>query len=301
MSHFLRQFHIISSLKTNSERELLPFYKVIAPVLARYPPIRKMQTQSISNHMKLKTTDSKDGEKKRKLAVILSWMLAKESHVDKFRAIYLSRGFDVLTVDMVPKDLLFPTSGSQVVATNLLDYMVKNEHYDKILIHAFSVGGYLMGEMFVKMRDNADKYMGITNRIHGVVLDSAVDFEGIPTGFPRAVSSNPITIKMLEWYTNAHLALMYQIATKHYLKSSKNFHNTPLRCPTLCFVSEADKVGTPNSNKMVLENWEIRGVDCKLKSFKDSKHVSHLYKYENEYMKEIDDFLKKVDLIPSKL
>ncbi|XP_015917053.2 uncharacterized protein [Parasteatoda tepidariorum] len=300
MSHFLRQFHIISSLKTNSERELLPFYKVIAPVLSKHPAVRKMHTQSITNNIKLKTVDLSEGQKKKKLVVIFTWILAQDRHVDKLRNVYISRGFDVLTMETLPKDFLFPTTGTQVNTTKLLDYIADSDQYDKILVHAFSVGGYLMGEMFGKMRDNAEKYLEVTKKISGVVLDSAVDFEGTSDGIARAVSRNPLTCKVLEWYINAHLALMYNVATKHYIKSSKNFHNTPLSCPALCFVSEADKIGTLKSNKMVVETWANKGVDCKLKSFKDSKHVGHFFKYENEYVRELDEFLQKCDLIPKR-
>ncbi|XP_055943068.1 transmembrane protein 53-like isoform X1 [Argiope bruennichi] len=303
MSTFLRQFHIISSLKSNYDRDIIPFYKVIAPVLSRHPAVRKMHTQSINRNLQLKSVDEIENVsgKKKPLAVILAWMLAKESHIEKFRQLYISRGFDVLTVNMAPKDLLFPVSGSQVIAKNVLDYFTLHENYKDIVVHAFSVGGYLMGEMFVQMRKDAEKYKDITSRIRGVVLDSAVDFEGIPTGFPRAVTKNPITIKVLEWYVSTHLALMYNVATKHYLTSSKNFHNTPLRCPALVFVSEADKVGSPIANQMVIENWQARGVDVKLKCWKDSKHVSHLYKHQDEYISEVDKFLSKLNLLPSKL
>ncbi|GFQ96610.1 uncharacterized protein TNCT_210971 [Trichonephila clavata] len=300
MSHFLRQFHVISSLKSNSERDVYPFYKVIAPILARHPAVRRMKTQSISKNLQLKIVDPQNDRKKKPLAVILSWMLAKDSHIEKFRNIYISRGYDVLTVNIAPKDLLFPVSGSQVVAKNVLDYFNTND-YEDILVHAFSVGGYLMGEMFVQLRENPEKYKDIAQRIRGIVLDSAVDFEGIPSGFPRAVSKNPLTVKVLEWYVATHLALMYNVATKHYLKSSKNFHNTPLRCPALFFVSEADKVGSPLANQMVIENWQVRGVDVKMKCWSDSKHVSHMYKHQDEYVAEVEKFLAKLNLPCSKL
>lgn len=241
----------------------------------------------------------KTGKNKKSVAVILSWMLAKDSHLDKYRSLYLNRGFDVLTVNMAPKDLLFPASGSQVTATNLLDYLKEN-NYEDVLFHAFSVGAYFMGEMFVKVRDNDDKYKGILPAIQGVILDSAVDFEGIPTGFPRALTKNPITVTVLEWYIATHLAVMYNVATKHYLRSSKNFHNTPLRCPALIISSESDKVGSPRQNYLLGESWQLRGVDVKYKTFKDSKHVSHMYQHPEEYTAEIDSFLTKIKLHSNK-
>lgn len=299
MSHFLRQFHIMSSLKSSSDKELYPFYKTIAPILTLYPAVRKLHTKNVGRNLHLKTHDQESSGNKKKqkpLAVIVAWMLAKDSHIDKYRNLYLTRGFDVLTVDLSPKELLFPASGSQVVASSLLNYLVSNDHYHKIVIHAFSVGGYLLGELFQKMRQNTTVCKSVVDRMCGVVMDSAVDFEGIPTGFPRAVSKNPLTIKVLEWYISSHLALMYNVATKHYLTSSKNFHNTPLRCPALFFVSDADKVGTPSSNQLVADNWIARGCDVKMKCWQDSKHVSHLHKHEQEYISELDQFLSKINL-----
>lgn len=261
--------------------------------------MQKLHTQTLSKNLQLNTKEPKsadDGKSKKPLAVILSWMLAKDNHLEKYRSLYLSKGFDVLTVNIAPKDLLFPVSGSQVIASNVLDYLAQNNRYDKVIVHAFSVGGYMMGEMFVKMRDNDLKYKDIVPRIQGIILDSAVDFEGIPTGFPRAITKNPLTLRVLEWYVATHLAVMYNVATKHYLRSSKNFHNTPLRCPALFFTSEADRVGSPSQNQMVVENWAVRGVDVKVKCFKDSKHVSHMYKYPEEYTAEIEKFLDKINL-----
>ncbi|KAF8787095.1 hypothetical protein HNY73_008725 [Argiope bruennichi] len=159
MSTFLRQFHIISSLKSNYDRDIIPFYKVIAPVLSRHPAVRKMHTQSINRNLQLKSVDEIENVsgKKKPLAVILAWMLAKESHIEKFRQLYISRGFDVLTVNMAPKDLLFPVSGSQVIAKNVLDYFTLHKNYKDIVVHAFSVGGYLMGEMFEKCKKDGKK------------------------------------------------------------------------------------------------------------------------------------------------
>lgn len=293
----------MSSLKSGKDKEILPIYKALAPLLSLHPAVHKIHTQSISKHIQLNTPDlvsDKDGKRKKPLAVILSWMLAKETHLEKYRSLYLNKGFDVLTVHIAPKDLLFPVSGSQAVATSLLEYLRKHDGYEDVLFHAFSVGGYMMGEMFIKIRDNGDTYKSIPTRIKGVILDSAVDFEGIPTGFPRAVSRNPITVRVLEWYIATHLAVMYNVATKHYLRSSKNFHNTPLRCPALFFTSEADKVGSPSQNQLVMENWEVRGCDVTFKCFKDSKHVSHMYKHTDEYIAEVDKFLQKINLVPDK-
>lgn len=304
MSHFLRQLHVMSYLKSGSEADKIkPFYKVIAPMLSVQPAVMKdLHTQVVNKNLILKCQDESSrgdpGNKteKRQLAVILSWMLAKGSHIDKYCNIYLQKGFDVLTVHISPQQMLFPTSGSQVVATNILDYIENHKEYDRIMVHAFSVGAYLMGEIFVKVHESGTKYQDFTKRVVGMVLDSAVDFEGIPTGFPRAVTSNALTVKVLEWYIRAHLAVMHNIATKHYLKASRYFHNTPLSCPALMFVSESDKVGTPAQNQSVADDWVAKGVEVKMKCFQKSGHVSHMHFYKDEYLAEMDDFISKLKL-----
>lgn len=304
MSHFLRQLHVMSSLKSGSEADKIkPFYKAIAPMLSAHPAVMKdLHTQVVNKNLILKCQDepsqgnSANKKEKRPLAVILSWMLAKGSHLDKYCNIYLQKGFDVLTVHISPQQMLFPTSGSQIVASNILDYIANHKEYDRIMVHAFSVGAYLMGEVFVQLHENEAKYQDFTKRVVGMVLDSAVDFEGIPSGFPRAVAKNPLTVKVLEWYVSAHLAVMNNIATKHYLKASKFFHNTPLSCPALFIVSEADKVGTPAQNQSVADDWAAKGVEVQMKCFQKSSHVSHMHFYRDEYLAEIDNFISKLKL-----
>lgn len=300
MSHFLRQFHVISSLKSGSEADILkPFYKAIAPIVPLPPCSKALHTKVLDKNLVFQSQvdDSSESEKrkvKRPLAIVLSWMSAKGNHIDKYCNIYLQRGFDVLTVHITPQQLLFPTTGSQVVAANILKYIDSHTEFDRILIHAFSVGAYLMGEVFVKLQESKTRNQNLNQRIIGMILDSAVDVQGLSTAFPRAVAKNPLTVKVLEWYVNAHMEMMHNIATKHYLKASESFHNTPLHCPALLFVSKADKVGTPAVNQVLADNWIAKGVDVKLKCFEKSQHVSHMYFYKDEYVREIDSFISKL-------
>lgn len=300
MSHFLRNFHVISSLKTGSEADILkPFYQAIAPILPFPPCSRALHTEVLDKNLVFQSQvdDSSEDDRvkaKRPLAILLSWMAAKGKHIDKYCNIYLQRGFDVLTVHISAQQLLFPVTGSQVVAASILKYIETHKEFDKILIHAFSVGAYLMGEVFVKLQENKTEYKDLNQRIVGVIVDSAVDVEGLSTSIPRAFTKNPLTLKVMEWYLNAHMDMMYNLATKHYWKASKSFHNTPLQCPALLFVSKADKMGTPEVNKVLADKWSAKGVDVKLKCFEKSQHVRHMHCYKDEYVGEIDSFISKL-------
>lgn len=48
------------------------------------------------------------------LCVMVNWLLAKQKHVLKYASIYLEQGFDVLSVNCTPWQLLWPMKGSQV-------------------------------------------------------------------------------------------------------------------------------------------------------------------------------------------
>ena len=59
------------------------------------------------------------------------------------------------------------------------------------MIHAFSVGGYMCGETYVKINGRPETYGQVGQRIQCQVLDSPVDLENIPYGFSKAVTPVP--------------------------------------------------------------------------------------------------------------
>ncbi|RWS27070.1 transmembrane protein 53-B-like protein [Leptotrombidium deliense] len=240
---------------------------------------------------------------KRRLAILMAWMLAKETHIEKYRKLYFRHGFDVLTVKTSPFSLIFPTKGSQIIAKHLLDYLKSQMNsYPNVVVHGFSVGGYQFGEMLVQMNEQLNgtqidaKCDVVRENIKGMVFDSAVDFDGIPYGFSRALTDNNFLANTLQMSIQGYMNLFYYIATKHYLKASKAFFNTPLRCPALLLVSHGDKVGDPESNLKVANKWREMGIDVQWKCWDDSRHVSHMHKYPDDYSQQIDNFLRKINL-----
>lgn len=89
----------------------------------------------------------------------------------------------------------------QLVARDLVNFMSQNELYKPTMIHGFSVGGYLWGEALNIMSQDIKKYQPIISQISGQIWDSVVDFEGIPTGMPKAMfPDNAIMRKSLQAY-----------------------------------------------------------------------------------------------------
>lgn len=91
------------------------------------------------------------------LVLIMSWLMAKERHLKKYAGIYLELGFDVMVVHLTPWQLLWPTKGAQIVAGDVVKFLDSNSSYAPIVVHGFSVGAYLFGEVLLKIASNFDR------------------------------------------------------------------------------------------------------------------------------------------------
>ncbi|XP_039294669.1 transmembrane protein 53 isoform X2 [Nilaparvata lugens] len=137
----------------------------------------------------------------RPLAVVLAWMMASPKHLAKYTDIYLKRGYDVLTVNCTPWQLLWPVKGSQVIAEDVVNFLDENKSCWPIVVHGFSVGGYVWGEVMVRLKEDLCRYQPIIDRIVGQTWDSAADFTEFQVGLPLAVfPTNPILRRLLERY-----------------------------------------------------------------------------------------------------
>lgn len=97
--------------------------------------------------------------------IIFAWLFAKERHLDKYRLLYLDKGFDVLTVKVNVKDFLLPQAGTQQIAANIVRFVLERQHKLRaLLFHAFSVGAYQLGEIFVLLKKECNKQAGATIR-----------------------------------------------------------------------------------------------------------------------------------------
>lgn len=56
-----------------------------------------------------------------------------------------------------------------------------------MILHGFSVGGYLWGECMVHMAREFDRYNHVLDMIQGQIWDSAVELSEIPIGVPKAM------------------------------------------------------------------------------------------------------------------
>ncbi|KAK9497589.1 hypothetical protein O3M35_004288 [Rhynocoris fuscipes] len=229
------------------------------------------------------------------LVVMFPWLLARQKHVKKYYDIYISRGYDVLSVSITPWQFFWPLSGSQVVAERLIDYLNKCSR-DKLVIHGFSVGAYLWGECLVKFNADLPKYSDLITRIKGQVFDSSADITETSKGLPQAMfPRNPFLRSTMEKYVNYHLRAFYDTATQHYLRASQLYHTTPVRAPALVFVSQNDPIGSIIANTKAKESWESMGMKVHWKCWEKSRHVSHLMLHRDEYISTLNLFLDEIE------
>lgn len=91
------------------------------------------------------------------LVVIFAWLGAKEKHVKKYSNIWNERGFETITMYTSPADLMLPKQRAIPRVNKLLeqlyDMTLRKERQD-ILLHCFSVGGYIFGEMTYQLLDS---------------------------------------------------------------------------------------------------------------------------------------------------
>lgn len=239
-----------------------------------------------------------DADREHPLVILLTWMSAKESHLDRYHKFYLDLGFDVLTVRTHPMQLVLPKSGAQAVAQMVLDFLSDNPGYQKLAVHGFSVGGYQFGEVLIKIQRAGQRYIDLLPRFRAQVYDSLVDYQGIPSGFPTALTKSPFLRKVLEVLFHVHGIVMYPWATTYYKASSRAFHDNLVTCPALMINSKQDSVSCLDACLRVADSWRKKGIDVTFVTFDDSKHVQHMGMYPEQYATKVLRHLRKTKLLP---
>ncbi|KAL4718639.1 hypothetical protein ACJJTC_017471, partial [Scirpophaga incertulas] len=203
-----------------------------------------------------------DKQPEKPLCILINWLLARQKHVMKYASLYLEQGFDVVSVSCTPWQLMWPTKGSQLVAEDLIKFMTHNGKEHPLVVHGFSVGGYIMGEVFVHVMKNKELYQPTLDRVVAQVWDSAADISELSIGVPAAVfPKNKIMQKTLRAYMEYHLKTFHEAATVHYIRSSQLFHTNLCRAPALFLLSRSDPVGAERSNRDVYDTWLQMGIE----------------------------------------
>lgn len=253
--------------------------------------------QKISKNLSFRpATESRLNDNNRPIVLIYGWLVAKAKHIYKYGDFYLGKGFDVLHIKVEPLQLLWPQQAQKVVG-QVADFVTHSSRIRQpILIHGFSVGGYLYGETIVKFTSDAERFHDMSNRIRGQVFDSPVDFEGVPRGVGLAMTANPVLQKTIKASLDGYLGLFKNQVTQHYIRSSDAFHRNPLRSPSLVFYSRNDPIGTPGPIETLMGNWSRQGIPVTSRCWDDTPHVSHFLHHPVQYIGALNSFLDSIGL-----
>ncbi|XP_076471907.1 transmembrane protein 53-like [Babylonia areolata] len=251
------------------------------------PPVR---TQDINKTLQLHSVEAASGGRERPLAVLFGWMLAKKRHLNKYGNLYLSKGFDVMTVQMPPAHVLWPVMAQNRISSLLATLKGSSLESRPLLIHGFSVGGYLYGEMLVKLATDP-QYKDICDRMVGQVFDSPVDYEGVPRGFANVLVKNAAMKTLLRSSIESYLKVMHNSVTKHYIEASSAFHRNALQLPSLFLYSRADPIGVADVIEGIMDKWRHEGISVSQKCWDHSPHVSHFHHHPDEYVETLLTFL----------
>ena len=253
--------------------------------------------QIINPHLSFReAVDSPISQSKRPLVFLYGWLVAKSKHIHKYGDFYLGKGFDVLHIKISPRELLWPLS-AQAVVEQALEFAIEEKHQQQpVVVHGFSAGAYLYGETLVKI-STIDRYKSLAERIQAQILDSPIDFYGVPFGVANAISSNRFLQKACQTSIEAYLSLFKEQVTTHYIRASDQGANNYLKKPCLFMYSKADPTQDFRKVEEVIDRWRKEGIHVEGNRWPDSPHVGHFAKYPVEYILVLNNFLQNVGLI----
>lgn len=68
-----------------------------------------------------------------------------------------------------------------------MEFLIEHQNYQQIVLHGFSVGGYMWGEILDLIQSDYQKYNNVIERIVGQIWDSLADVTELSIGIPRAI------------------------------------------------------------------------------------------------------------------
>ncbi|MBN3271343.1 TMM53 protein, partial [Polyodon spathula] len=234
------------------------------------------------------------------LLLLLPWLGSRPHAVDKYREIYFRQGFDVLTVESKTSHFLWPRWGLDYGA-QVLELLQSDSFVSRpLLLHAFSIGGYIFSQMMVHISKNAQQYKSMTDRIKGQIYDSLVigSVERMATGVGKMVL--PKVEGLVSKGTLLYFSVLKGYTVDYYNVAIGMFWNNPLQTPALFFYCENDPLSDHKEVERLLQSWHLQGINVMGKGWKDSLHAGHLRMHPQEYLTTLHRFLQSLNMTPLK-
>ncbi|XP_047740005.1 uncharacterized protein LOC108665792 [Hyalella azteca] len=252
--------------------------------------------QRISHCMERYTVQSSKSEGSDRLVLMYAWLTSKRHHVHKYASLFTDLGMDVVTVKITGMDLMQPTTGSQAVAKEVVEFLAGQPQYSRILVFGFSVGAYAFSEA-VKMMHERGEYAGVKERLVGHVWDSPVDLPNMPIGVATSVTANEKIRRYVTSCVDWFLRTRHDVATRHYIAAANYFYRGPVAGPSLYMCSSCDPLSPVPVNDRITGRWQQLGHDVTTKVFEDTAHCANYTKYPKEYRNLVLQFVDKIGML----
>lgn len=226
----------------------------------------------------------------------MTWAQARTKDFEKFCETYTSLGFDVLVVKTNVWHVLKPESGS-FLAVDILKFLTNNGSYQQVLIHGFSVGGYIWGACLARLYGSPQS-ASVTERIKSQVWDSIVGMKEIPIGVSKTVFlTNDVMQKATEQFLLNYLQFRRNDAESYYIPSETHFHHKAIPVPALIFSSKTDFIGTEEKARNIAKDFQAQNISTTSKCFDRSPHVGHFKCHKDEYLRLLINHLRLCKLV----
>lgn len=232
------------------------------------------------------------------ILLLLPWLGSRPQAIAKYCEIYFRTGFDVLVVESVVSQFLWPRWGLEY-GGHVLE-LLESERFSQrpLLVHAFSIGGYIFAQVLVHVAKDTQRYQGLTNRIRGHIYDSLVmgSLEHMANGLGKTM------LPRMEGLVKSASLLYFRVfkhQTVDYFNSSISaFWNTPVMAPALFFYCENDALCDYKSLEKMAEFWRSRGQTVETKKWKESVHAGHLRVHPQDYLSTLEYFVQSLNMVP---
>lgn len=231
------------------------------------------------------------------IVVIFFFYGASERAMKKYSDLYHSFCFDVMYVPSNLKTFARP-SKSRELANNVLSFLkLLGSTYDRIVIHAFSMGGFNFNVCIREMYVKPEIYSTVQKNIKAVIYDSLTigDYQIMASGIAQGASGSKIVQTVTLSAMCTYMLLTYPWTLKYYKESIEVFKKKPLQVPTLVFTCENDQLCEYKFIQGVIKNWREKfSLPTVFHSWEKSRHTAHFLFHKDEYIHVLSDFLNSV-------
>ncbi|KAF2359770.1 Protein of unknown function DUF829 TMEM53 [Trinorchestia longiramus] len=235
----------------------------------------------------------------RRIVIFFAWLTAKPRHINKFAKLMADLGLDMLVVRLFPLDAMQPSTGTQVVAEQVCNFLRRRKLYEKYLVFGCSGGAYLFCEVALKVHSEPELKRAVFDKVVGQVYDSPVDLRGVSVGIAHSITSSSMLQCWIRSYVDWFLKARYDAVTRHYERAAQQMYRSPVHAPCLYLFSDNDPMSPEDVNEGIANLWRDRGLSLRGRKFhhKTTGHCLNYVTYPQEYREEIYKFFVEVGFV----